>query len=52
MAIQVSYRTCTMYITINVPVVYVAWDVMVLMRANPLQELLEEVDPESRFFRS
>jgi hypothetical protein len=35
-------------VTINVPVVYVALNVMILMRANPLQGPLEGVDPENR----
>ncbi len=37
-------------VTINVPVVYMARDVMILMRANPLQGPLEEVGPENRDF--
>ncbi len=37
-------------ITINVPVVYMARDIMVLMLANLLQGLLEGVGPESQDF--
>ncbi len=32
-------------LTINVPVVYMAWNVMILMRANPLQGSLERGGP-------
>ncbi len=35
-------------ITFNVPVVYMARAVMILMRAKPLQGSLEEVSPENR----
>jgi hypothetical protein len=37
-------------LTINVPVVYMAWDVMILMRKNPFQGLLEGVGPENQDF--
>jgi hypothetical protein len=37
-------------ITIDIPVVYMAQDVMILMRANPLQGTLEGVGPEIRDF--
>jgi hypothetical protein len=37
-------------ITINVPVVYVARDVMILMRENPFRGPLEGVGPENRDF--
>ena len=39
---------CTEILTINVPVVYMARDVMILMRATPLQGSLEGVSSESR----
>jgi hypothetical protein len=39
-----------MRLTINVPVVYMAWDVMILMRENPLRGPLEGVGPENRDF--
>jgi hypothetical protein len=35
-------------LTINVPVVYMAQGVMILMRANPLQGPMEGVGPENR----
>jgi hypothetical protein len=35
---------------INVPAVYMAQGVMILMRANPLQGPLEGVGPENRDF--
>jgi hypothetical protein len=38
----------TRCLTINVPVVYMALDVIILMRANPLQRTLEGVSPENR----
>jgi hypothetical protein len=37
-------------IIINVPVVYMAWDVMILMRANQLQGPLEGVGPDNQDF--
>ncbi len=38
-------------LTINVPVVYMAWDVVIiLMRANPFRGPLEGVGPENRDF--
>ncbi len=37
-------------LTINVHVVYMAQDVIILMRANPLQEPLEEVGHENKTF--
>ncbi len=37
-------------LTINVPVVYMARDVIILTRANPLQVPLEGVGPENRDF--
>ncbi len=36
--------------TINVPVVYMARDVMILMRENPFRGPLEGVGPENRDF--
>jgi hypothetical protein len=35
-------------LTINVPVVYMAQDVNILMRANPLQGPLEGMGPENQ----
>jgi hypothetical protein len=37
-------------LTINVPVVYIARDIMILMRENPFRMPLEGVGPESRDF--
>jgi hypothetical protein len=37
-------------ITINVPVVYMAWDIMILVRENPFRGPLEGVGPENRDF--
>ncbi len=37
-------------ITNNIPVVYMARDIVILKRANPLQGILEEVGPENRDF--
>jgi hypothetical protein len=37
-------------LTINVPVVYMALDIIVLMQANPLQRSLEGVGPENLDF--
>ncbi len=37
-------------LTINVPVVYMARDVMILMGANPFQGSLEGVGPENQDF--
>ncbi len=37
-------------ITINVPVVYMARDVKILMRENPFRGLLEGLGPENRDF--
>ncbi len=37
-------------LTINVPVVYMARDVIILMRANPFRGPLEGVGPENRDF--
>jgi hypothetical protein len=37
-------------LTINIPVVYMARYIMILMRANPLQGTLEGVGPENRDF--
>ncbi len=37
-------------VTINVPVVYIARDIMILMQANPLQRPLEGVGPENQDF--
>ncbi len=37
-------------LTINVPVVYMARGVMILMRENPFREPLEGVGPENRDF--
>jgi hypothetical protein len=36
---------CTLGLTINVPVVYMAWDVIILMRANPFRGPLGRVGP-------
>ncbi len=37
-------------ITVNLPVVYMARDVMILMRENPFRGPLEGVGPENRDF--
>ncbi len=47
-----SCRLCSLCtgITINIPVVYMAGDVMILMRANPFRGPLEELGPENETF--
>jgi hypothetical protein len=37
-------------VTINVTVVYMAWDVMILIRASPLQGQLEGAGPGNQDF--
>ncbi len=37
-------------VTFNVSVVYMAQDVIILMRANPLQGTLAGVSPKNRYF--
>ncbi len=38
------------FLTINVPVVYMAWDVMIFMMENPVRGPLEGVGPEIKTF--
>ncbi len=45
-----SFQCVAVHLDINVPVVYMARDVMILMWANPLQGPLEGVGLENRDF--
>jgi hypothetical protein len=42
-----KHETNTEEITVNVPVVYMAWDIMILIWANPLLRPLKGVGPDN-----
>jgi hypothetical protein len=44
-SVSVYEVSAKLALTINVPVVYMAWDVMILMWANPFRRLLEGLAP-------
>ncbi len=47
---QVTKVRIPVILTINVPVVYMEWDLIILIQENPLRGPLEGVGPENRDF--
>jgi hypothetical protein len=47
---RIVFHNCTVIITIKVPVFYLGWYIMVLMRATSLRGALEGVGPENQDF--